>query len=327
MAILITGGAGYIGGTVSRYLLEKGESVVILDNLSKSKAEAVDTRAIFYKGDVSDAELLSDIISKHKIDECIHFAAFIEVGESVIDPCKYFDNNTGKAIVLFNALKNGSVRKIVFSSTAAVYGEPEYTPIDEDHPKKPSNPYGMAKSFTESVLDCLDKSDSVRHVALRYFNACGAFGRGEDHNPETHLIPLILQVPLGKRDFISIYGDDYPTPDGTCVRDYIHVEDLASAHYLALLYLRKGGMSEKINLGNGKGFSVKEVIEMARKVTGHPIPAKIAERRVGDPSELIASSSKASEILGWIPERSGLEEMLQSAWEWHKRYHSIAVKK
>lgn len=327
MAILITGGAGYIGGTVSRYLLEKGEEVVILDNLSKSKREAVDKRAIFYMGDVADTKLVTDIVSKHNIEECIHFAAFIEVGESVKDPCKYFENNTGKAVSLFNTLKNCGVKKIVFSSTAAVYGEPEYVPIDEDHPKKPANPYGMAKLFTESVLDCLDQSDSVRHVALRYFNACGAFGRGEDHNPETHLIPLILQVPLGRREFIAVYGDDYPTPDGTCVRDYIHVEDLASAHYLALIYLRKEGGSVKINLGNGRGFSVKEVIDAARKVTGHPIPAKIAERRSGDPSVLIASSEKAEKILGWKQKRSSIDEMVQSAWEWHKSYHSMSEQK
>lgn len=327
MSILITGGAGYIGGTVSRYLLEKGEEVVILDNLAKSKREAVDKRAVFYQGDVADSKLVSDIVIKHKIEECIHFAAFIEVGESVNEPCKYFENNTGKAIVLFNTLKNGGVKKIVFSSTAAVYGEPEYVPIDEEHPKKPSNPYGMSKLFTESVLDCLDKSDSVRHVALRYFNACGAFVRGEDHNPETHLIPLILQVPLGRREFISVYGDDYPTSDGTCVRDYIHVQDLASAHYLALVYLRKGGGSVKINLGNGRGFSVKEVIDAARKVTGHPIPAKIAERRSGDPSVLIASSAKAEKILGWKQEQPSIDEMVKSAWEWHKSYHGMLEKK
>lgn len=326
MSILITGGAGYIGGSVVHYLLEKGEKVVVLDNLSKSKPEAVNDAAIFYNGDISDRVLLADIISKHNIQECLHFAAFIEVGESVKEPCKYFNNNTCCALDLFETLKDNGVKRIVFSSTAAVYGEPEYTPIDEEHPKNPTNPYGASKLFTEKILDCLELSDGVRHVALRYFNACGAYGRGEDHNPETHLIPLVLQVALGKREYISIYGNDYQTFDGTCVRDYIHVADLAHAHYLALVYLRNGGVSQKINLGNGRGFSVNEVINMARKVTGHPIPAIITPRREGDPSTLIASSDKALELLGWKQSHAELEEMITTAWEWHKSYHGVGGK-
>lgn len=323
MSILITGGAGYIGGSVASYLLEKGEKIVILDNLSKSKAEAVNKNITFYHGDISDRVLVADIISKHNIEDCLHFAAFIEVGESVTNPCKYFNNNTCRSLDLLETLKDNGVKRIVFSSTAAIYGEPQYVPIDEEHPKSPTNPYGASKLFTEKILDFLELSDDVRHVALRYFNACGAYGRGEDHNPETHLIPLILQVALGKREHISIYGDDYPTFDGTCVRDYIHVADLAHAHYLALVYLRNGGVSQKINLGNGRGFSVNEVINVARKVTGHPIPAVIAARREGDPSTLIASSGKAAEILGWQQSHAELEEMISTAWEWHKSYHGV----
>lgn len=314
--VLITGGAGYIGGTTARYLIEQGEEVVILDSLVSSHIEDVPDKAVFYKGDVADTELVTEIVKKHKIDACLHFAAFIEVAESCINPYKYYENNTAKALNLFNTLKDNGVLKIVFSSTAAVYGEPKYTPIDENHPLQPVNPYGMSKFFTENILSSFDASYNVRHVVLRYFNACGAWGgSGEKHNPETHLIPLILQVPLGKRDKIYINGIDYNTKDGTCIRDYIHVYDLARAHYAALKYLRAGGKSEKINLGSGKGFSIKEVIEVCEKVVGREIDKEVRGRRDGDPAVLIASNSKAKEVLGWSIEYNNLYDIISSAYE------------
>lgn len=317
--VLVTGGAGYIGGTTARYLIEKGEQVVILDSLVSSNIEDVPSGAVFYKGDVADTALVTEIVKKHNIDACLHFAAFIEVAESCQNPYKYFENNTSKALILFNTLKDNGVSKIVFSSTAAVYGEPEYTPIDEMHPLKPVNPYGMSKFFTENILSSFDASYNVRHVALRYFNACGAWGgSGEKHNPETHLIPLILQVPLGKREKIYINGTDYNTKDGTCVRDYIHVYDLARAHYLALKYLRAGGKSEKINLGTGKGFSIKEVIEVCEKVAGKEINKEIRGRRAGDPAVLIASNKKAKDILGWDIKYNDLYDIVKSAYLFHK---------
>ena len=314
--VLITGGAGYIGGTTARYLIEQGEEVVILDSLVSSHIEDVPDKAVFYKGDVADTELVTEIVKKHKIDACLHFAAFIEVAESCINPYKYYENNTAKALKLFNTLKDNGVLKIVFSSTAAVYGEPKYTPIDENHPLQPVNPYGMSKFFTENILSSFDASYNVRHVVLRYFNACGAWGgSGEKHNPETHLIPLILQVPLGKRDKIYINGTDYNTKDGTCIRDYIHVYDLARAHYAALKYLRAGGKSEKRNLGSGKGFSIKEVIEVCEKVVGREIDKEVRGRREGDPAVLIASNSKAKEVLGWNIEYNNLYDIISSAYE------------
>lgn len=317
--VLVTGGAGYIGGTTARYLIEKGEQVVILDSLVSSNIEDVPSGAVFYKGDVDDTALVTEIVKKHNIDACLHFAAFIEVAESCQNPYKYFENNTSKALILFNTLKDNGVSKIVFSSTAAVYGEPEYTPIDEMHPLKPVNPYGLSKFFTENILSSFDASYNVRHVALRYFNACGAWGgSGEKHNPETHLIPLILQVPLGKREKIYINGTDYNTKDGTCVRDYIHVYDLARAHYLALKYLRAGGKSEKINLGTGKGFSIKEVIDVCEKVTGMEINKEVRGRRAGDPAVLIASNKKAKDILGWDIKYNDLFDIVKSAYLFHK---------
>lgn len=317
--VLITGGAGYIGGTTARYLIGQGEEVVILDSLVSSYIEDVPKGAVFYKGDVSDVELVGSIVKKHGIDACLHFAAFIEVAESVANPYKYFNNNTAKALALFNTLKDNGVDKVVFSSTAATYGEPQYTPIDENHPLNPVNPYGMSKFFTENILSSFDASYNVRHVALRYFNACGAWGgSGEKHNPETHLIPLILQVPLGKREKIYINGTDYDTPDGTCVRDYIHVYDLAKAHYLALKYLRDGGRSEKINLGTGKGFSIKEVIDVCEQVVGKEIKKEVRGRRAGDPAVLIASNKKAKEILGWDITYNDLYDIVKSAYLFHK---------
>lgn len=317
--VLITGGAGYIGGITARYLLEQGEEIVILDSLISSKREAVPSGVVFYQGDVSDKNLVQSIVQKHNIEECLHFAAFIEVGESVANPSKYYENNTSKALSLFTTLKDNGVKRVVFSSTAAVYGEPQYVPIDENHPLNPVNPYGKSKFFVENILKDFNKAYGLEYMVLRYFNACGAWaGYGEAHEPETHLIPLILQVPLGRRDKIYINGNDYNTKDGTCIRDYIHVYDLAAAHYLSLRYLRNGGKSEVVNLGNGRGFSINEVIECARRVTCHEIPSEIRERRAGDPAELTALSEKAKSLLGWQPKYDKLDEIIKSAYEWHK---------
>lgn len=320
MNILVTGGAGYVGSLTVAALRQRGDSVVVLDNLSTGHRDAVASSLPFYQGDIADQALITDIVRKHDITQVIHFAAFSLVGASVADPASYFTNNTAGALCLFDALRRCNVKNIVFSSTAATYGEPRYTPIDEDHPKAPNNPYGLSKYFVEQILDTFDQAYGMTHVALRYFNACGASKTlGEDHSPETHLIPLILQVASGQRTGVSIFGDDYPTPDGTCIRDYIHVEDLAAAHLAALDYLNRGGISQKINLGNGKGYSVREVIDTARSVTGHAIPEIIAPRRAGDPSILIASATRAHAILDWAP-RHALRPIIKSAWAWHKSH-------
>ncbi len=317
MTILVTGGAGYVGSLTVAALQKRGDSVVVLDNLSTGHRSAVPETLPFYQGDIADSDLIRKIVAQHAISQVVHFAAFSLVGVSVSDPASYFTNNTAGALSLFDTLRQCGVKNVVFSSTAATYGEPRYTPIDEDHPKEPTNPYGLSKYFVEQILDTFDHAYGMTHVALRYFNACGASKTlGEDHTPETHLIPLVLQVALGKRDSISIFGDDYPTSDGTCVRDYIHVEDLADAHLAALDYLKQGGISQKINLGNGQGYTVREVIETARSVTGHPIPETIAPRRAGDPSTLIASSERARTVLGWSP-RYTLKPIIESAWAWH----------
>lgn len=321
MTILVLGGAGYIGSHTVKELCDAGENVVVADSLATGHKEAVNKKARFYKGDIRDGAFLDEIFTKEKIDVVMHFCAFSLVGESVVDPIKYYDNNMGGAIMLLKKMHEHGLNKIVFSSTAAVYGEPERVPIMENDKTEPTNPYGETKLSMEKMFKWASKAYGINFVSLRYFNASGADQTGfigEDHNPETHLIPLILQVPLGKRKFISIFGTDYPTPDGTCIRDYIHVTDLAQAHILAAKYLVAGNKSDIFNLGNGVGFSVKEVIETARKVTGHPIPAKEEGRRAGDPAQLIASSAKAREILGWKPEHDSLEEIIASAWKWHK---------
>lgn len=321
MTILVLGGAGYIGSHTVKELCDAGENVVVADCLATGHKEAVNKKARFYKGDIRDGAFLDEIFTKEKIDVVMHFCAFSLVGESVVDPIKYYDNNMGGAIMLLKKMHEHGLNKIVFSSTAAVYGEPERVPIMENDKTEPTNPYGETKLSMEKMFKWASKAYGINFVSLRYFNASGADQTGfigEDHNPETHLIPLILQVPLGKRKFISIFGTDYPTPDGTCIRDYIHVTDLAQAHILAAKYLMTGNKSDIFNLGNGVGFSVKEVIETARKVTGHPIPAKEEGRRAGDPAQLIASSAKAREILGWKPEHDSLEEIIASAWKWHK---------
>ncbi len=323
MTILVLGGAGYIGSHTVYELIDNGEDVVIIDNLQTGHKEAIHPKARFYNGDIRDREFLDDVFKKEKIDAVIHFAACSLVGESMEKPLKYYDNNLCGTKILLDSMVANGIDKIVFSSTAATYGEPEKVPILETDRTEPTNTYGETKLSMEKMFKWVGKAHGIRYVSLRYFNACGAHisGKiGEDHNPESHLIPLILQVPNGKREYISIFGDDYDTKDGTCVRDYIHVTDLAQAHILAVKYLQAGNESNIFNLGNGVGFTVKEVIDTARKVTSHPIPAKITPRRAGDPAQLIASSKKAKEILGWKPEHNSLEEIISTAWNWHKNH-------
>lgn len=323
MKFLVLGGAGYIGSHTAIELLNDGHEVVIADNLVTGYLKAVPEEATFYKGDIRDEQFLDNLFQKEKIDAVIHFAAFSLVGESVVNPLKYYENNLYGTKVLLDAMIANGVDKIVFSSTAATYGEPENIPILESDRTCPTNPYGETKLAMEKMISWAAKAHGLHYVSLRYFNACGAHESGligEAHNPESHLIPLVLQVPNGKREFVSIYGSNYDTPDGTCIRDYIHVTDLAKAHILAVKHLINGGESNIFNLGNGVGYSVKEVIETARKVTGHPIPAKEEPRRAGDPARLVASGEKAREILGWKPEIKDLADIISSAWKWHKSH-------
>lgn len=323
MTILVLGGAGYIGSHTVYALIEKGVDVVVIDNLETGHIEAVHEKARFYKGDIRDRAFVDSVLDKEKIDAVIHFAANSLVGESMVNPLKYYDNNVNGTKVLLQSMVAHGLDKIVFSSTAATYGEPEKVPILETDRTEPTNTYGETKLAMEKMFKWTDRAHGLKYVSLRYFNACGAHvsGKiGEAHSPETHLIPLILQVPLGQREYISIFGDDYDTSDGTCIRDYIHVTDLAQAHILAVDYLMKGNESNIFNLGNGVGFTVKEVIDTARKVTGHEIPVRIAERRAGDPARLIASSDKARQVLLWKPEHADLEEIISTAWNWHKNH-------
>lgn len=322
MAVLVCGGAGYIGSHMVAELLEKGEEVVVLDNFQKGHEAAV-LGGKLYKGDLRDKEILDKIFTENDIESVIDFAADSLVGESMTNPLKYFENNVGSVISLLQAMSKHDVKYIVFSSTAATYGEAENIPILEDDRTLPTNPYGESKLMVEKVLKWCEVAYGIKYTALRYFNVAGAHisGKiGEDHKPETHLIPIILQVALGQRDKIMIFGDDYPTEDGTCIRDYIHVTDLANAHLLALDRLRNGGESKIYNLGNGMGFSVKEVIEAARRVTGREIKAEVAPRRAGDPAVLIASSEKAIKELGWKPKYNDLEVIIETAWNWHKNH-------
>ena len=321
MAILVTGGAGYIGSHTALELTKAGYEVVIADNLVTGYLSAIPEKARFYKGDIRDFHFLDGLFKQEKIDAIIHFAAFSLVGESVTNPLKYYENNLCGTKILLDAMVANNIKYIVFSSTAATYGEPKNIPILEDDPTCPTNPYGETKLAMEKMFKWTCQAYNMKFVSLRYFNACGADESGnigEAHNPESHLIPLILQVPNRKREAISVFGTDYDTTDGTCIRDYIHVTDLASAHILAVEYLLHGGESDIFNLGNGVGYSVKEVIEVARKVTGHPIPANEAPRRAGDPARLVASSEKAKKVLGWNPVHNSLEEIISSAWMWHK---------
>jgi UDP-glucose 4-epimerase len=318
--ILVCGGAGYIGSHTVYELIERGEEVVIIDNLQTGHRGAIHPKAKFYKGDIRDIEFLDKVFSENDIEVVIHFAANSLVGESMENPLKYYDNNVYGTQVLLQAMNKHNVNKIVFSSTAAVYGEPDNIPILETDKTEPTNAYGETKLAMEKMMKWADKAYRIKYISLRYFNVAGAHisGKiGEDHSPETHLIPLVLQVPLGRREYISIFGDDYDTHDGTCIRDYIHVTDLADAHILAVEKLRSGSDSTVYNLGNGNGFTVKEIIEAARRVTGHPIPAVVAERRAGDPAKLVASSEKAKRELGWKPKFTNVEDIIATAWKWN----------
>ena len=317
--ILVAGGAGYIGSHMVALLVKRGYEVVVADNLRTGHWQAVKGARKMYVGDLRDGAFLHQIFTENEIDGVINFAAFSLVGESVTNPLKYYGNNVEGAVSLLSAMQAHGVDKIVFSSTAAAYGEPEKQPIEEGDRTEPTNPYGATKLAIENMLKWCDCAYNIRYVALRYFNAAGSdteAGIGEDHNPESHLIPLVMKTALGQRDHIGIFGEDYPTPDGTCVRDYIHVKDLAEAHLLALDYLERGGSSDVCNLGNGAGYSVREIIETARRITGKEIKAVVEPRRGGDPSVLIASNKKAAEVLGWKPVL-GLDQIISDAWAWH----------
>ena len=323
MAVLICGGAGYIGSHNVRAFSQKGEEVIVIDSLETGHRASVPEGIKFYHADIRDSEALDKVFAENQIESVIHFCAYSLVGESMEKPLKYFDNNVGGMISLLEAMHKHGVKRIIFSSTAATYGEPKRVPILETDPTIPTNPYGESKRIMEKMMNWVSRLHDIRYVSLRYFNVAGAWhdgSIGEDHKYETHLIPLILQVPLGKREHITIYGDDYPTQDGTCIRDYIHVEDLARAHILALEYLRNGGTSDIFNLGSGDGYSVMEMITAARKVTSHPIPAQVGARRPGDPAKLVADSTKAHEILKWTPEIVRMEDIIATAWKWHSSH-------
>jgi UDP-glucose 4-epimerase len=319
LTILVTGGAGYIGSATVERLQAKGERVVVMDNLFRGHRRAVDKHVRFYHGSVGDGALVERIAADHKISECVHFAALAYVGESVLEPARYFENNVEQGIVLVGALMRAGVRRIVFSSTCATYGEPTQVPIPESCPQWPVNPYGWSKLIMERLLASYDPAYGLKSISLRYFNAAGATERcGELHEPESHLVPNVLKAAAGELPHVSVFGRDYPTPDGTAIRDYVHVADLAEAHVLGLEYLRSGGASDFLNLGTGGGYSVMEVIETARQITGKPIAAKIEGRRPGDPPKLVADASKAKKLLGWEPSMSDLSTILRSQWEWRQ---------
>ncbi len=319
MAVLVTGGAGYIGSVTVELLAQQGEQVVVLDRLDRGHRAAVDPGIPFYHGNIGDRQLVARIAAEHQIESCVHFAALAYVGESVTEPARYFHNNVEQGIALLEALLKAGVRRVVFSSTAATYGEPRQVPIPEEHPQWPTNPYGWTKFFMERILESYDRAYGLKFVALRYFNAAGATAKcGEHHDPETHLVPNVLLAAAGKLPRVSVFGKNYPTPDGTPIRDYVHVADLASAHILALKHLRAGGNSDFFNLGTGRGYSVMEVIETARQVTGRPIEVKIEPPRAGDPSQLVAKAGKARGVLGWEPAYPDLAAILASAWEWQQ---------
>lgn len=323
MSILVTGGAGYIGSHCVDVLIEKGYDVVVVDNLQTGHEESLPETVTFYQGDIRDKRFLTQVFEFEKIEGVIHFAANSLVGESVEEPLMYFDNNVYGTQVLADVMREQDVKAIVFSSSAATYGEPKEVPILETAETNPTSPYGETKLMMEKILKWCDNAYGTKFVALRYFNVAGAKldgTIGEDHNPESHLIPIILQTALGQRDSLKIFGDDYPTPDGTCIRDYVHVLDLAEAHVLAIDYLLKGGESNIFNLGSSVGFSVQAMLEEARKVTGKAIEAEVVPRRAGDPSTLVASSEKAKCILGWSPRYTEVDTILSSAWKWHSSH-------
>jgi len=320
MKVLVTGGAGYIGSTVCTELIAGGHEVTILDSLEKGHRGAVAPEAQFFHGDLASDDILAEVFGRGAFDAVMHFAAYIEAGESMQDPARFFRNNTGNTLRLAEAAARHGVKKFIFSSTAAVYGDPETTPIDEAHPTRPTSAYGMAKLLADQALDWIARLQGMQCISLRYFNAAGAGTMfGEDHHPETHLIPLLLESALGQRRGISLFGTDYPTPDGSCVRDYIHILDLAQAHTLAL-ESPLAGARHIFNLGNGRGFSNRQVIAAVEKITGCTIPVQEAPRRDGDPAALVASSEKIRRELGWAPRYPELEEIIRSAWEW-KRAH------
>lgn len=323
--ILVLGGAGYIGSHTVYSLLENDYKVVVIDNLETGFEQAVPKRAIFYQGDIRDEGFLENVFSKEHIDGVIHFAANSVVGESMQNPLKYYDNNVHGTQILLKSMLKHNIKHIVFSSTAATYGEPKQIPILEDNPTVPTNAYGETKLSMEKMFYWVGRAHDLRYVSLRYFNACGAHESGEigeSHSPETHLIPIILQTALGKRENVSIFGDDYETKDGTCVRDYIHVSDLAQAHILAMKYLFDGNSSNIFNLGNGVGFTVKEILQAAEAVVGKEIPSVSAPKRAGDPASLVASSEKAKSVLGWNPQYNDIHKIIESAWNWHKTHPS-----
>ncbi|KRH97365.1 UDP-glucose 4-epimerase GalE [Cylindrospermopsis sp. CR12] len=324
--VLVTGGAGYIGSHTVKALLQDGYHVLILDNLVYGHRDLVEQvlQVELIQGDIQDIPLLNSIFQRYQVEVVMHFSAYAYVGESVTDPAKYYRNNVVATLSLLEAMLGAGIYKFVFSSTCATYGVPQFIPLTEEHPQHPINPYGATKLMVERILSDFDIAYGLKYVSFRYFNAAGADPSGilgEDHNPETHLIPLVLQTALGKRSSISIFGTDYPTPDGTCIRDYIHVTDLAIAHILGLEYLLQGGTSTVFNLGNGNGFSVKEVIAAAKEVTGNNIPITECDRRPGDPPILIGSSEKARKILGWQPVYPHINEIVSHAWKWHQKRH------
>ena len=317
MKVLVTGGAGYIGSVTTEKMLDAGHEIVVFDNLERGHRQALDDRARFIEGDLRDKDSIASAMMDVKPDAVMPFAAYALVPESMEQPEIYFRNNLGGGVNLSEAMLKADVGRIVFSSTCATYGQPDNVPITEDEKQKPENPYGESKLQFEKVLNWYRELHGMKAVFLRYFNACGATEKfGEDHDPETHIIPIVLQVALGQRENVKIFGEDYDTPDGSCVRDYIHIVDLAQAHILALETEQDG----PYNLGNGSGYSVKEVIEVAREVTGHPIPAVKADRRPGDPAKLIAAADKAKDVLGWKPEYPDLKDIIASAWQWHQSH-------
>ncbi len=320
MNILVTGGAGYIGSETVNHLVESGHQVTVLDSLEFGHAQALPDSVTLVTGRIDDRQLLDSLLTDQAFDGLIHFAAYIQVGESVEQPAKYFSNNVAGSLVLFKAIHDHGIKHVVFSSTAAVYGNPVQVPIQEDDPKVPTNPYGASKLMMEDMLKWMDQAHGLTSVCLRYFNASGAAldgSRGEAHQPESHLIPLVIQAATGQRPHITIFGQDYNTPDGTCVRDYIHIADLASAHLKAMEYLVAGGVSDQFNVGTGQGYSNQQVVDMVKQVTAKDFTVEYGQRRPGDPDQLIASSEKLQQKLNWQPQHSQLEDIIKSAWQWH----------
>ncbi|WP_270994617.1 UDP-glucose 4-epimerase GalE [Listeria seeligeri] len=323
MSIIVLGGAGYIGSHAVAELVNRGYNVVVVDNLKTGHKEAIHEKAKFYQGDIRDKDFLSSVFDRETVDGVMHFAASSLVGESMEEPLQYLNNNVYGTQILLEVMEQFGVKNIVFSSSAATYGEPEQVPIIESMPTNPESTYGDTKLIMEKMMKWCDKAYGMKYVALRYFNVAGAKSDGtigEDHQPESHLVPIILQVALGQREKLAIYGDDYNTPDGTCIRDYVHVEDLIDAHIRSLEYLENGGESNIFNLGSSKGFSVQEILGAARSVTGKTIPAEVVARRAGDPGTLIAASDKARDVLGWEPTYTDIKDIIATAWKWHESH-------